>query len=199
MLKGKFTLSLPLRSQPTTTMSCAWRSLSETGLSWSPSGWSTTWQSATTSFTSGPPCTRPWCGGKLSPTASEPCIPWGRRGRGTAFRAARNFTSKIVARIGGMSFQLAGALTCHFPEITRSKMLHNMHCMSLLMAHRMQCLKISCDNFFLSALCGTGVGFSLTHTTTNFHLGIWSFGYFVTSEMLNARVALQGSQSLCQN
>lgn len=47
-----------------------------------------------------------------------------------------------------------------------------MYCMSLLLAHAMQDLKSHCSHFILSALGGTGVGFSLTHTTTNFHLGI---------------------------
>lgn len=64
-----------------------------------------------------------------------------------------------------------------------------MYCMSLLIAHSMQCLKNHWNHCILPALGGTGVGLSLTHITTSFHLGIRSPRCFVTSEML----ALQGS------
>lgn len=73
MLKGKFMLSLPLRSQPTTMMSCVWHFLWGMVLCWSPSGWNTTWQSVTMSFTYGQLFIKRWCGGKLILVVKKSC------------------------------------------------------------------------------------------------------------------------------
>lgn len=176
MLKGKFTLSLPLRSQPTTTTSCAWHSQSGTGLSWSPSGWSTTWPSATTSFTCGQPCTRHWCGGELSLLRDA----W--QARATAFMFASNFTSKIVLltrRYSHLSFSRDGTfwnasqcVLCVLADSTQ---------------HALQPLHPFCSEW-------TGVGWAWP---TPLQTSIWKS---LKSQVLcdvwsvrDARVALQGS------
>lgn len=142
MLKGKFTLSLPLRSQPTTTTSCAWPSPWETGLYWSPSGWSTTSPSVTTSFTYGQLSIRRWCGGKISPSA------------GNAGKSA-----------------LCTHRYSHLPlwEMTLPKVLPDLCCASLLIAYAvfeksLLLFHPFCPGWNACGVCSNG-------TRTNCHLG----------------------------
>lgn len=61
-----------LPSQLTPMRSCGSRSQSGTAWCWSRSVWSTTWLSATTSSTYGPPSTRHSCGGRTTAEGLRP-------------------------------------------------------------------------------------------------------------------------------